>query len=423
MRGAIQTFENLMILMGVGFCLLLFVLAIPATRAFVFETVPQAVLSVEGTQAISEVMLGVDPKSYAEVINDDETRADLIDLWQEIIAETDPEAMADMANGLLTDPNLAGLAVDIIVEMEPEAMLDFWNAVVADPMVTEKLLQAVPFVEEQTICNLAAMINAFAADPGVLERLNCLFGRVEADHLAVIVNGILADEASAALLSDLLRGLDIEPLSELAGTLIADETTADKIVALIGDLDPEPMAKLINDITGDEILVAKLDEVVAGLDSEATAQFLHEFLGSPGNKEFAGRLLGAIEAKGVLADFFNDHDSGVYKGLFGEPEVDDALLDWMWVEISMEYVLTSEKCTATQHLYDNALADLKPVLDWVGPLIGVSDLTMTLAETIAREYEALLIDSYSFARVKDIFFGDIDSFEAYHQEKYPQVYD
>jgi len=109
MREVRKTFEHLVIILAVALVCLLILFAIPGIRLWFLQRVPAAAVGIAGTEAVGQLVTGVNPKMLAEAANYDDTKADLIEFWGDTISEMDAEAVAELVNEVLVDPNPAAL--------------------------------------------------------------------------------------------------------------------------------------------------------------------------------------------------------------------------------------------------------------------------------------------------------------------------
>jgi hypothetical protein len=263
-------------------------------------------------------------------------------------------------------------------------------------------------------------------NPGTVEGINKLIAAFDPSITSNVINQLLVDENGK--LSDFINALidnsDSAKVASLVNRIFENEQTAQQlgivlnqllvdengtlstfVNALIDDSDSNKVASLINKILENEQTVTQLDRMLAGLNSETTGQFLQKLLSEPGTVNLLQDLVGSVKADGVIARLLNDEDSGLRKVMWGETGKNDAILDWLYVEIKMEQSLTSNGLDVVEYWESY----LHPIMD---PLC-LGWLVPTLAKLIGEGQGGYVEDSYQFVRVSDIFFGTPESFQAY----------
>ena len=423
MREIRHTFEHLVVILGVFFLCLIILFAIPGVRLWFFEQVPAAAVSIAGTEAVGQLVTGVNPKLLADAVNDDDTRADLIELWGDAIPEMDTEAVAEIVNEVLADPNIAALVADVTAELNEKSLADLVNVLLADPATSDFVIDLLPYLDQE---GLSTMLNEILASEPAMSLTKSLIHNTDAVALGNLINELLADNSQSllGLTTNLMDNIEADVLGNFVNGLLADDTQvlSNFTTDLIREIDTEKAADLVNEITQNEVMITQLDGLVGGLDPTVLSDLLFELLVQPDVQNFTEELLGTIEPGTALADLLNDPEGGLRHGLFGNPNADDAFMDWFWLEIRNERWATNGGLSITQHLSEHTLAPLKPVLDAVGLLAGYPDLYLDLAELIGAETENLF-GGKIYLRFPDFFFGTEEEFAQHYEELYPEYYE
>ena len=423
MREVRKTFEHLVIILAVALVCLLILFAIPGVRLWFFEQVPAAAVSIAGTEAVGQLVTGVNPKLLADAVNDDDTRSDLIELWGDAIPEMDPEAVAELVNEVVADPNLAALMADVTAELNEKSLADLVNVLLADPATSDFVTDLLPYLDQE---GLSTMLNEILASEPAVNLVKSLVQNTDAVAVGSLINDLLADDSQSLvdLTTNLMNNIEVDALGNFVNGLLADDSQvlSNFTTDLIGELDTEKAADLVNEITQDEVMITQLDSLVGSLDPTVLSDFLFGLLTQPDVQEFTEELLGTLEPGSTFADLLNDPEGGLRRGLFGNPNVDDAFMDWFWLEIRNERWATNNGLSITQHLSENTLAPLKPVLDAVGLLAGYPDLYSDVVELIGAETENLF-GGKIYLRFPDFFFGTEEEFARHYEELYPEYYE
>jgi hypothetical protein len=423
MREIRHTFEHLVVILAIALVCILIVLA--AAGPWLMENLPSAVASVAGTRSASQLVTGVDPQLLSNAMNDDETRAELLDLWRQTVPEMEAEALGDMLNELLSDPNLASAVADIAAELDEEAVAQLSNSVLSDPAIADLIVRVMPELDQARLSNL---VGDLVSNERVVDFVLSLAESTDTQALGSFINQLLSDDDQA--LADLVTGImdstDPAAISDFVNELLADEdqVLSNLTIDLIKELDTAKAANMTLAITENPETLAQLDSLLGNLNTKAFADFLMDMLEQPHILEFAERVIRTCSSDSAFKNLLNDKESGLYTALFGNPDNDDdAFLDWFWLEIRNEKLVAAGGISVTQYLRENTLEPFQGTLDAIGDLVGNPDLYSDFADQLGVAVEDLLVGGTIYLRVPDFYFGTVEEFNEYHQERYPNAYE
>lgn len=421
MREVRHTFEHLLIILGVFFLCLAIIFAIPSVRIWAFQNIPAAVAGVSGTTYMSNIMAGVDPRLMAEVINDDETREELIELWKDSLPGMEPDALAEMGNELLADPNTAALIVDLIAELDQEAMSDLYNGLLADPAVADHIAALLPNLDPQGLANFT---NALMASEQTAELVNRLVEFVDIEATAELINSMLGEvdedgtlrvnQAIVDATTEMLTYLDADALGSFVNALLADEDS--NLVKFANELteklDTEPVAALVNkmltkiaedgSLVINDVMLDKLNQLLGYLDDEAGTfqKFLFDVAGRPsddsdriyGTDLLLQNMLNILDEEGNVdteCELFKSMEAlfepgqGLHEALFGELGVNDAMMDYVWSTQTVkkpfymgkqpQFSSAEEMTTLIGQVVQYHLNELVESYEWLWGLVNLGD--------------------------------------------------
>jgi hypothetical protein len=358
---------------------------------WVYKNVPSAMVGLAGAGTMSNLMAGMDPQLMAQAVNDDDMRADIIELWQESLPEMEPDAAADVVNQLLADPNTAALIVDVIAGLDEEAVGGLCNSIVSDPTMADHVVALLPNLEAEGLSNLA---NALASSNSTATLVRALVEHTDANAVGRLVNDILLElddggepivmvdefgnmtldehgnpvyECDSAVIDatvDLMTEIDTDALTNMINRILEDgrDDLGEFVNTLVASIEGEGIAALVDGIVSYETeeqglvalqktnellqVLATDDATTPGIDeSKIFRNFLFQVLGDDGTIDFLNGMLGSLnpdnkpEALQVLDDLFL-WGQGLHETLYGELSVNDALLDHLWVQAKVEKVYT-----------------------------------------------------------------------------------
>jgi hypothetical protein len=400
MRELRKTFEHLVIILVVTFIGWVIVFAIPANRVGAYQSIAQVAVGFAGPGALSDVMLGVDPQMLAMAVNDDETRAELVDLWSETIPEMEPEALASLLNELLLDPNVDAFLINVVSELDEGGAVQLFNSFVSDPAIAEQVLEVLPQLDSQ---GLSGLVNCVLQEESTAELARAFVDSLDARALGGFVNTLLADERGTLVefSRDLVGSIRSEDLAIALDQILAHPGAAEMMTVFVEAVDPAAMGGFLDGVLEEnaDVLTNAVMEVMENMDPGITASLLSRMFSSTEAGDFLNELLGTMgEADGLLREWLGGVRSGTLAPvLFGDYAVEgDGIMDRFWTKMRLRHVIVDY-----DSLYDSL--EYGEFLDIFG-----LDLGQLLLEQIVAVVNDVIDDLEIWATVTDM---------AYQEEK------
>jgi hypothetical protein len=316
------------------------ILAIPQTRAAVMEKAPSSVAGMlhEGEMSlIVENLVGsLDAEDLAAVVNDDESRAALLELIQETLPAMEADKVAELINELLADPETVDFCTRLMPLLDSQALAQLLSALVSDPIFGEFVSETIysldftavgrltndiltvqdeegnykmvtvltGLVEELDVNDMTLMINELLSNESVSQMMTDFLGNLDSVAASDLANAVFADDASLETITDMLKGFDEEGMADFLLNL-SSEVLANTLNALLAD---EDMAPGINDVI-DELNAGAVADFLMALDEEKLAPFLNELLADDALGTWVGQLLPNLDTQhlaGLLNQLVTD---------------------------------------------------------------------------------------------------------------------